>query len=830
MSYAPFRKILRFLPMPVIAVITGLISGGVAWQILDYFQTKAVRNLVEEELASQVDLQARESLLRFDTYIQSYSTLGKLLANHRNLANYLEPIYWQADDPLLVKISKKNPDWLPNTPQWQHLSRPSHVLLVDLRGQLRESYQISPLDLPMDLRLNGRQLFPRLQTTTYITMFDGKPYLLVSEPAEDTGYNVMGTLVLLTPINELFMQKSQVLSENGHLIALLDDDGQKVIISNHQSSLPQGKISAKIEDHYVMRIQSFIDYGGSDINLFFASLLPKANVQSTIDRMLNLERKQRLYGVLFIIFIFTLLFMLVSIRLSKTLRRISHFSQLALGIQQQQPRKGNQLLILDHWVKDFINQVKQMRDEIDARYAIEIHNKELLRSTIMDVSPDAIITIDDSHGIIDTNLISEQLFLYSSADLIGSNAITLLFNTQKLAVYQLLRHSESPQDAIRLNAQTRDKKNIPVELSIKLLRLNDRILYTLYIRDISLRLKQEQEIRSMAAFASESPIPVMRINQQGMIIYANEASKQILSYWQTSVMQDLPPFWLDLALKSLKVQHLIESELDIESHIFSLVLAPILEFNYINIFARDVTDARQAQAQAQQHHAELVHVARLSTMGEMAAGMAHELNQPLSVIANYANGSLQRIKNADHELIYPLKNIAAQAQRAGDIIKGIRALVNKQESVRKVVNLNDLLNEVLLFIAQPLKLAQIDLEITLKKDLFITVNPVQIEQVILNLYRNAMDAIAEHAAPKMTIKSFKINNQAIFEIEDNGKGMSDNEIAQLFHPFFTTKKQGMGMGLAISKTILEDHQGTIIVQSYLHQGAKFTVSLPLNEK
>ena len=135
----------------------------------------------------------------------------------------------------------------------------------------------------------------------------------------------------------------------------------------------------------------------------------------------------------------------------------------------------------------------------------------------------------------------------------------------------------------------------------------------------------------------------------------------------------------------------------------------------------------------------------------------------------------------------------------------------------------------MLFIAHPLKLEQIDLETTFKADLLIEVNPVQIEQVILNLLRNAMDAVAQHTQPKIMISSQQIENKAVFEIEDNGKGMSNADIAQLFHPFFTTKVQGMGMGLAITKTILDDHQGTIQVQSQLQKGTKFTVSLPLNE-
>ncbi len=823
------RRLLRFLPMPVLAVFTGLLAGLVAWFILDYFQTRAVRTIVEEELASQVDLQARESLLRFDNYIQSYTALGKLLANHRNLANYLEPIYWQEEKNIQVKLTKISPDWLPNTPQWHNLSPPSHLMLVDSRGHLRELYQVQNLTLPTELRSNGEQLFPRLQETTYITMFNGNPFLLVSEPAEDTGYNIMGTLVLLTPIDESFLQKSQVSPAEANLIALLDNEGEKVLISSHLNRLKKGIISPSIEQRYVMRSQSFIEYGGSDLNLLFATLLPKSTLQNTVNRMIKLERKQRGYGVIFIILIFTLLFTLVSIRLSKTLRRISRFSQRALGIKKPQPKKGNQLLLLDDWIKDFIIQVKLTRDEIDARYAIEIKNKELLRSTIMDVSPDAIITIDAQYRIIDSNPTTEQLFGYQRAHIIGQDVIALLFPSCATPFTQLLKTQDAQQKRlpiIELQAQQANQKLCPVELSIKALKLEERLFYTLYIRDISLRKKQEQEIRSMAAFASESPIPVMRIDQQGLLIYANKASQSILRHWKIQQMQKIPPFWFYRASQALKEKRLIEAELDLGEQLFSLVMAPILDFDYVNIFARDITEARLAQAQAQQNQTKLLHVARLSTMGEMAAGIAHELNQPLAVIANYANGSLRRIGNTENELTHPLQQIADQAQRAGDIIKGLRALVGKQEPVRKIVALNDLLYEVVLFLSLSLKTEQIELKIETPTSSIIQVDPVQIEQIILNLLRNAMDAVKHVKIPLIQIKTEETAQNAIFTIEDNGKGMNAETLKQLFHPFFTTREQGMGMGLAITKTILADHQGEIKVNSVVNKGSLFKVFLP----
>jgi C4-dicarboxylate-specific signal transduction histidine kinase len=353
------------------------------------------------------------------------------------------------------------------------------------------------------------------------------------------------------------------------------------------------------------------------------------------------------------------------------------------------------------------------------------------------------------------------------------------------------------------------------------------------MHDISERRRQEQEIRALAAFPSESPSPVMRINRAGVIIYANDASEPLLAYWGCRRAQTLPLNWRQRIQAVLDKAEPSETEIHAGDKFYSLLLAPIGELSYVNLYARDVTDARVAEAEARQHQTELVHVCRLSTMGEMATGIAHELNQPLSAIVNYANGTRRRLEmgqSSASDLEKPLIQIASQAERASEIIRRLRALVSHQPAHRANVQINDLIKEVLLFVDYEIRRLDVTLETHLGENLpMIHVDLVQIEQVMLNLIRNAMDAVRENEQDRrwIGITSFRSTADTVaLKVEDRGHGLTPEVRARLFEPFFSTKNTGMGMGLVISQTIAEDHGGRVKTEQPDQGGASFVLELP----
>ena len=326
-------------------------------------------------------------------------------------------------------------------------------------------------------------------------------------------------------------------------------------------------------------------------------------------------------------------------------------------------------------------------------------------------------------------------------------------------------------------------------------------------------------------------MPVMRVNRAGVMTYANDASSPLLAYLGIDRMQVIPLNWRHRIEKVLETEENLEIELNIGERIFSIMMAPVCELDYVNLYARDITETRAAEAEARRHQTELVHVCRLSSMGEMATGMAHELNQPLAAIINYANGARRRFLHgaSAEELSEPLEQITAQAGRDARIIKRLREMVERHMPDRSSVNLNNMVHEVLLFMDFEIRKSSVEVQLDLATQLpEIRVDLVQMEQVVLNLVRNAVDALGEAGREPAIIRISTGEEAAMLTltVEDNGPGVPDETAAHLFEPFFSTKQTGMGMGLSISETIVADHDGRITYAPSRLGGAAFTIWLP----
>ncbi len=256
---------------------------------------------------------------------------------------------------------------------------------------------------------------------------------------------------------------------------------------------------------------------------------------------------------------------------------------------------------------------------------------------------------------------------------------------------------------------------------------------------------------------------------------------------------------------------------------------------YVICIGIDITEQRQAEEEARQRQAELVHVSRLCTMGEMAAGMAHELNQPLAAIVSYTQGCVRRIASGasqPQELLDAMKQVTLQAQRAGEIIKHLRNFVSKGELQRTNVNPNIMVREVLSMAKIDIRKYGVTVRLRLTDQLpTVNVDMVQIEQVLLNLVRNGMEAMANAPAEEreLAVRTFlNDKNQVECSVSDAGEGLAANiEPEKLFDAFFTTKKEGMGMGLAISRSIIEAHGGRLWAKRNPDRGMTFQFTLPV---
>jgi PAS domain S-box-containing protein len=255
--------------------------------------------------------------------------------------------------------------------------------------------------------------------------------------------------------------------------------------------------------------------------------------------------------------------------------------------------------------------------------------------------------------------------------------------------------------------------------------------------------------------------------------------------------------------------------------------------DYVVGLVLDITERKRAEHELHVAQAQLAHIARVSSMGELAASIAHEVNQPLAAIVMNGDASLRWLNQTPpnvNEARAAIKQTVSEGHRASEVISRIRALIKKGPRQVTAVSLNRLIEEVLVLTRQQASEQGIKVRIELDAELPpVSGDPIQLQQVLVNLILNAIEATsAARNGPQEVFLSSqrKGSNEVVIAIQDSGAGIDPRHMDQLFQPFFTTKATGMGMGLAIGRSIIEAHGGRLWANSNERKGATFKFSLP----
>jgi len=251
------------------------------------------------------------------------------------------------------------------------------------------------------------------------------------------------------------------------------------------------------------------------------------------------------------------------------------------------------------------------------------------------------------------------------------------------------------------------------------------------------------------------------------------------------------------------------------------------------VLLREHRRRKFSEVQARQRMAELAHVNRFSTAGELTASIAHEINQPLGAILTNAETADAILKSPTPdiaELRDIVKDILLDDRRASEVIRRMRSLLTKAPFELKSLDLNDVVRETVEFLSTLAVGRKVELVSVITPDaLPILGDRIQLQQVILNLVVNAIDAMADMPSENriISIRTSRVEDFAELSVSDRGSGIPEEKLKEVFEPFFTNKSQGMGMGLSIARTIIEAHHGLISARNQVHGGASFRIRLPV---
>jgi PAS domain S-box-containing protein len=501
-----------------------------------------------------------------------------------------------------------------------------------------------------------------------------------------------------------------------------------------------------------------------------------------------------------------------------------------------------------------------------------LKRSEARKTAILDSALDCIVTIDHEACITEFNPAAERTFGHRREDVVGKPLADVIVppssredHRRGFARYLATGEARVLGRRIEMTAVRADGREFPVELAITRIPTDGPPSFTGYLRDITERKQSEEKLRESEAYLAEA----QRLSHTGSWAWAPGTGE--IRYWSEECYRvlgfdprDGPPrfetFFQRVHLDDqAKAREKFERATRDKTG-FDLdyrIVHPNGEMRNIHAIGRPVlnrsgdlvefvgtvvddTGRRLAENALDKAQAELAHVTRVTTMGELTASIAHEVNQPLAAVVNNANACLRLLPNGTPELEEvreALRDIVGDADRASAVIARIRQLASKTPSEKALLDLREIVADVLALARHESNSRRVTIRTEFSDELpTVWGDRIQLQQVLLNLVVNGMDAMSATEESKRVLiirgrrEATEGRLEALISVQDAGVGLRPDEFSRLFEAFYTTKPQGMGMGLTISRSIIEAHGGRLWAEVNEGIGATFLFSIPAADK
>jgi PAS domain S-box-containing protein len=541
-------------------------------------------------------------------------------------------------------------------------------------------------------------------------------------------------------------------------------------------------------------------------------------------------------------------------------RLLSEQKRVAAELDRHVAQRTRELAVANDELKK--ENAERLTDIDERKHAEEsLRRSEARKTAILGSALDCIVTIDHDGGITEFNPAAERTFGYRRDEVLGRQLADVIIppalresHRQGFARYLATGASRVLGKRIEMTAVRADGSEFPVELAITRIPLDGPPSFTGYLRDITERKRAEEELRRSEAFLAEA----QQLSQVGSFswrVATDEImwSEQLYRIFEidrdarvtlevigarihaedvSAFKEQIERCRRDGSDVQLEIRLQMRDRTIKHVHVVAHCRGDRGQLEYIGA-VQDVTESRLSEAALAKVRSDLASVARVTSLGVLTASIAHEVNQPLAGIVTNASTCL-RMLGADPPDLDGARETARRTirdgHRASDVITRLRTLFSRKEFTLETLDLNEVTREVIALTLSEFQRHRVVLQSELAGDLpMITGDRIQLQQVILNLFRNASDAMVDvHERPRLLLITTEREdgNRVRLSVRDAGMGLPPHSLDSLFDAFYTTKRGGMGIGLFVSRSIVERHQGRLWAEPNDGPGATFSFSIP----